>query len=129
MSRKLVSSGSPYEGSIGFSRAVRIGNTIAVSGTAPIAADGTTAAPGDMHGQAKRCLEIIEKAITDAGGKLENVVRTRMYLTDAARWEEAGKAHGEFFSEIRPASTMVVVKELLSPEWLVEMEADCLIED
>ncbi|MBZ0255125.1 RidA family protein [bacterium] len=129
MSRKLVSSGSPYEGSIGFSRAVRIGNTIAVSGTAPIAADGSTAAPGDMHGQAKRCLEIIEKAITDAGGKIENVIRTRMYLTDAARWEEAGKAHGEFFSEIRPASTMVVVKELLSPEWLVEMEADCLIEE
>ena len=129
MSRKLVSSGSPYEGSIGFSRAVRIGNTIAVSGTAPIAADGTTAAPGNMHGQAKRCLEIIEKAITDAGGTLENVIRTRMYLTDAARWEEAGKAHGEFFGEIRPASTMVVVKELLSAEWLVEMEADCLIEE
>ena len=129
MSRKLVSSGSPYEGSIGFSRAVRIGKAIAVSGTAPIAADGSTAAPGDMHGQAKRCLEIIEKAITDAGGKIENVIRTRMYLTDAARWEEAGKAHGEFFSEIRPASTMVVVKELLSPEWLVEMEADCLIEE
>jgi enamine deaminase RidA (YjgF/YER057c/UK114 family) len=129
MQRMLVSSGSRYEEPIGFSRAVRIGNFIAVSGTAPIGADGKTAAPGDAYGQTLRCLEIISKAIAEAGGSLEDVIRTRFFLTDASKWEDAGRAHGEFFGKIRPACTFVEVKGLLSPEWLVEIEADCVIRD
>lgn len=126
---KRVSSGSPYEKTIGFSRAVRIGNIIAVSGTGPIAEDGSTASPGDAYAQAKRCLEIIAKAIKDAGGKLENVFRTRMYITDAADQEKVGRAHGEYFREIKPAATMIVVKALVRDDWLVEIEADCYAED
>ena len=125
--RQTVSSGSPYESSIGFSRAVRIGNMIAVSGTAPIAADGSTAAPGDAYAQAKRCLEIIKKAIEDCGGRLTDVVRTRILVTDMSRWEEIGRAHGDFFADIRPASTMVEVKGLVRDDWLVEIEADCVL--
>lgn len=127
MTRQNISSGSPFEKPIGFSRAVRIGNIISVSGTAPIAEDGSTAYPGDLYNQTKRCLYIIEKAIKEAGGSMENVIRTRMFLTDISRWEEAGRAHGEFFSEIRPAATMVEVKGLINPAWLVEMEADCVV--
>jgi len=127
MKRQNISSGSPFEKSIGFSRAVRTNNMISVSGTAPIAEDGSVAFPGDLYNQTRRCLTIIEKAIREAGGTLENVVRTRMFLTDISRWEEAGRAHGEFFAEIRPAATMVEVKGLINPEWLVEMEADCIV--
>jgi len=127
MKRQNISSGSPFEKPIGFSRAVRIGNLICVSGTAPIADDGSPAFPGDLYNQTKRCLTIIEKAIQEAGGSLENVIRTRMFLTDISRWEDAARAHGEFFSEIRPAATMVEVKGLINPEWLVEMEADCVV--
>jgi enamine deaminase RidA (YjgF/YER057c/UK114 family) len=129
MQRKLVSSGSPYEKSIGFSRAVRVGNIITVSGTAPIAPGGGTAAVGDLYGQTKRCIEIIKQAIEDAGGTLNDVVRTRMMLTDISRWEEAGRAHGEYFSEIRPASTMVGIASLISPDWLIEMEVDCIVSE
>ena len=129
MERLLVSSGSPYEEPIGFSRAVRVGNLIAVAGTAPVGADGKTAHPGDAYGQTLRCLEIIAAAIEEAGGKLENVVRTRMFLTRSEIWQDVGKAHGEYFGKIRPASTMVVVNSLLSPEWLVEIEADCIVPD
>ncbi len=128
MKRELFSSGSPYEKTFGFSRAVKVGNILAVSGTGPIAPDGTTSAIGDPHGQAMRCLEIIAKVIEDAGGRLENVIRTRMYITDASVQEEVGKAHGEYFSDIRPAATMVVVKGLVRDDWYVEIEADCLIE-
>lgn len=128
MPRKNVSSGSPYEDSIGFSRAVRIGNTIAVSGTAPIAKDGSVAFHGDLYNQTKYCLEIIKTAIESAGGKLENTIRTRIMLTDISRWEQAAKAHGEFFGKIKPASTFVEVKGLINDGWLVEIEADCLIE-
>ena len=124
--RKLVSSGSPFEPRIGFSRAVRVGSIVAVAGTAPIAPDGGVAAPGDMYGQAKRCLEIIAKAIGDAGLTPKSVVRTRVMLTDMSRWEEAARAHGEFFGEVRPASTFVEVKGLVHPDWLVEIEADCV---
>jgi enamine deaminase RidA (YjgF/YER057c/UK114 family) len=124
--RKLVSSGSPFEPQIGFSRAVRVGSIVAVSGTAPIAPDGGVAAPGDMYGQTKRCLEIIAKAIGDAGLTLQCVVRTRVMLTDMSRWEEAARAHGEFFGDVRPASTFVEVKGLVRREWLVEIEADCV---
>ena len=127
MERHLVSSGSPYEEPIGFSRAVRIGNQIAVSGTAPIAPDGSTAHPGDAYRQTLACLEIIAKAIEEAGGSLDSVIRTRVFLTEGAVWEDAGRAHGEFFRAIRPACSFIVVKALLSPDWLVEIEADCVL--
>ena len=125
--RKNISSGSMYEAPIGFSRASRIGNFISVAGTAPIAADGATASPGDVYGQTYRCLEIIEKAIKDAGGNLSNVIRTRVMLTDISRWEEAGRAHGEFFNTIRPACTFVQISAFINKDWLVEVEADCVI--
>ena len=127
MNRINVSSGSPYEKPIGFSRATRIGNVIAVAGTAPIAADGTTACPGDVYGQTRRCLEIMQKAIEDAGGKLENVIRTRIMLTDTSTWEDAARAHGEFFTDIRPACTFLEVSGLIKKDWLVETEADCIL--
>lgn len=127
--RSLVSSGSPYEGTIGFSRAVRVGNIITVAGTGPVAPGGATATPGDVYGQTRRTLEIIQKAIEDAGGKLEHVVRTRVMLTDASRWEEAARAHGEFFGAIRPAATFVEVKAFIRSDWLVETEADAIISD
>jgi enamine deaminase RidA (YjgF/YER057c/UK114 family) len=109
---------------IGFSRAVRIGNVIAVSGTAAIAPDGSTACPGDVYGQTKYCLEIMRRAIEVAGGRLEDVIRTRIMLKDISKWEEAARAHGEFFSEIRPACTFVEVKGFIGADWLVETEAD-----
>jgi len=127
MDRKLVSSGSAFEPTIGFSRAVRVGPHIAVAGTAPIAPDGGTACPGDLYGQAKRCLEIIEKAVNDAGGKREHIIRTRIFLKDMENWEAAGRAHGEFFSDIRPASTMVQIVQAIDPSWLIEIEADAIV--
>ena len=125
--RITISSGSPYEAPIGFSRAVRVGNMIAVSGTAPINDDGSTACIGDLYGQTKRCLEIISRAISQGGGNLEHVIRTRVLLTDVSRWQEAARAHGEVFGTVRPASTFVGVGQLLSHDWLVEIEADCVI--
>jgi enamine deaminase RidA (YjgF/YER057c/UK114 family) len=127
--RKLVSSGSPYEPRIGFSRAVRVGPYVAVAGTAPVAPGGGVAAPGDVYGQTRRCLEIIAEAVRQAGLTLDNVVRTRVMLTDISRWEEAARAHGEFFSAVRPACTFVEVNGLIDPGWLVEIEADCIAED
>ena len=127
MERKLISSGSPYEPKIGFSRAVRVGPHIAVSGTAPLAEGGAVACPGDLYGQTKRCLEIIEKAVTDAGGKREHIVRTRLFLKDMKGWEAAGRAHGEFFKDIRPASTMIQIVQAIDPAWLVEIEADAIV--
>jgi enamine deaminase RidA (YjgF/YER057c/UK114 family) len=124
-----VGSGSPYEGPTGFSRARRIGRLIAVAGTAPIAPDGSPAHPGDLYRQTLRCLEIIEKAVRDLGAERGNVIRTRVYLTDAARWREAARAHAEYFREVRPACTFIVVEGLLEPEWLVEIEADAVLED
>jgi enamine deaminase RidA (YjgF/YER057c/UK114 family) len=126
--RKLVSSGSYLEPEIGFSRAVRVGPFVAVAGTAPIAAGGGTAAPGDVHGQTTRCLEIIGKAVAEAGGTLENVIRTRVMLTDISRWRDAARAHGEIFRDIRPACTFVQVSGFIDPAWLVEVEADCVVE-
>jgi len=122
--RKLISSGSQYEPRIGFSRAVRVGPIVAVSGTAPIAPDGSVAAAGDVHGQTRRCLDIIAHAIGEAGLGLQNVIRTRVMLTDISRWEEAARAHGEVFSGVRPACTFVEVSRLIDPGWLVEIEAD-----
>jgi enamine deaminase RidA (YjgF/YER057c/UK114 family) len=128
MKRLNVSSGSAYEKPIGFSRAVRIGNFISVSGTAPIGPDGNTSYPGDLYRQTIRCIEIIKKAIMDAGGQLDNVIRTRVFLKDISEWEKAAKAPGEFFTDIRPACTFVEIKGLIKDDWLVEMEADCIIE-
>ena len=128
MPRKLVSSGSYLEPEIGFSRAVRVGQTIAVAGTAPIAVGGGPTAPGDVYGQAKRCLEIIDKAVSAAGATMAQVIRTRIMLTDISRWREAARAHGEVFHEVRPACTFVQVSGFIDPTWLVEIEADCVVE-
>ena len=127
MQRQLISSGSPFEKPIGFSRAVRVGNAIAVSGTAPIAPGGGTAYPGDLYRQTRACLEIIKNAVENAGGHLDDVIRTRIMLVDISRWQEAARAHGEFFGEIRPASTFVQVSRFIDADWLVEIEADCVV--
>jgi enamine deaminase RidA (YjgF/YER057c/UK114 family) len=127
--RSQISSGSPLEPRIGFSRAVRAGVFVAISGTAPIAPDGSVSARGDVYGQTKRCLEIIGQAVSDAGLAMRDVIRTRVMLTDISRWEEAARAHGEVFSAIKPACTFVEVKGFIDPEWLVEVEADCVARD
>jgi len=124
--RKLISSPSPLEPRIGFSRAVRVGQIVAVSGTAPIAEDGRVPCPGDVYGQTRRCFEIIANAVADAGLSLDTVVRTRIMLTDVSQWEAAARAHGEFFAAIRPAITFVEVQGFIDREWLVEVEADCV---
>ncbi|MCJ7755663.1 MAG: RidA family protein [Thermoanaerobaculales bacterium] len=116
-------SASAYESLVGFARAVRRGSRIVVSGTAPLGPDGETVV-GDAYDQAKRCYEIILEAIEALGGTLEDVVRTRMYVIDAADWESIGRAHGEFFRDVYPASTLIVVKGLLDPRWKVEIEAE-----
>ncbi|MBN1274575.1 MAG: RidA family protein [Candidatus Aminicenantes bacterium] len=126
MAKIQVSSESPYVNTIGFSRAVRIDNIIAVSGTAPLDPDGTTAYPGDAYAQTRSCLEIIKEAIKEAGGSLEDVIRTRIMLKDISIWKEAARAHGEFFSRIKPACTFVEVKGFVRDDWLVEIEADCV---
>ena len=124
--RVNVSSGSPMEPVIGFSRAVRAGNIIAVAGTAPIGEDGKTASPGDVYGQTKRCIAISLEAIAQAGGAAASVIRTRIMLTDMSTWREAARAHGEVFKDIRPVCTFVEVKGFIDPEWLVETEMDCV---
>lgn len=123
--RQRISSGSPYEPLIGFSRAVRVGHRVEVGGTAPIWPDGSC--DPDPAAQARRCLEIIEAALHEAGASLADVVRTRTYLVDAGDWEAVGRVHGELFGEIRPASTMVVVAALLDSRWRVEIEADAIV--
>ena len=127
MPRKLVSSGSYLEPEIGFSRAVRVGQMVAVAGTAPIAAEGGPA-PGDVYGQTKRCLEIVDQAVSAAGATMAQVVRTRIMLTDISRWRDAARAHGEVFHDVRPACTFVQVSGFIDPTWLVEIEADCVVE-
>lgn len=124
--RILVSSGSPYEAQIGFSRAVRVGGVLAVAGTAPIEDGGGVSCPGDVFGQTKRCLELIIAAVVEAGLTPECVVRTRVMLTDIDRWKEAADAHGAVFAAIRPATTFVEVSRFINPGWLVEVEADCV---
>jgi len=124
--RQRISSGSPYEPVIGFSRAVRVGDRVLVSGTAPIWPNGSC--DPDPEAQARRCLEIVVAALREAGAGPEHVVRTRTYLTTAADWEAVGRAHGAVFAEVRPASTMVVVAGLLDPRWKVEIEAEAVIE-
>jgi enamine deaminase RidA (YjgF/YER057c/UK114 family) len=128
MTKKLISSGSPYESSIGFSRAVRVGNLISISGTAPIGPDRQTVSPGNPSAQARRCFEIIQAALEDAGSSLSDVVRTRVFLTNIDDWEKVGQVHGEFFRDVRPACTMVQVSRFIDPDWLVEIEADAVID-
>lgn len=125
--RKLVTSGSPLEPEIGFSRAVRISEFIAVAGTAPIGPDGQTMHRGDVYAQTRLCLAIMRLAIEEAGGSLPDVVRTRIMLTDIENWREAARAHGELFAAIRPACTFVQVSRFIDPDWLVETEADCVL--
>jgi enamine deaminase RidA (YjgF/YER057c/UK114 family) len=127
MSRRNISSGSPFEAEIGFSRAVRLGPLLVVAGTAPIDASGATACPGDVYGQTRRCLKIIAAAIVEAGGAIENTIRTRVMLVDISHWREAARAHGEVFADIRPACTFVQVSRFIDPDWLVEIEADCAV--
>jgi enamine deaminase RidA (YjgF/YER057c/UK114 family) len=124
--RQLVSSGSPYEPIIGFSRAVRVGTIVAVGGTAAGSA-GKPVAIGDPAAQTRAILEIIAKALEDAGASLKDVIRTRIYLVDVAHWEAVGRVHGEFFGDIRPASTMLEVSGFINPDWLVEIEADAVV--
>lgn len=127
--RKLISSGSPYEPKVGISRAVRVGNVIAVSGTAPLGLDGRTVAVGDAGAQARRCLEIIAVALEKAGASLRQVVRTRTLLVRIEDWETVAAVHGEFFGETRPANTIMQVSRFIDPDWLVELEADAIVDD
>jgi enamine deaminase RidA (YjgF/YER057c/UK114 family) len=126
--RRNISSGSKYEPIIGFSRAVRIGNIIAVSGTAPIGDDGKVLGPGDAYLQTKRCIEIAAAALHAAGSSLDSVIRSRVMLKNIADWEKAAKAHGEAFGAVRPASTFMEVAKLIDPTWLVEIEFDAVVE-
>jgi enamine deaminase RidA (YjgF/YER057c/UK114 family) len=129
MDTQRVASGSPFEPVIGFSRAYRAGRQVYVSGTAPVAGDGGVFAPGDLYAQARRCFAIALGALSEAGGSVADVVRTRVYLVDGSRWEEAARAHGEVFADVRPAGTFVVVAGLLDPGWLVEVEVDAVLAD
>jgi enamine deaminase RidA (YjgF/YER057c/UK114 family) len=126
--RKLVSSGSPYEPKVGISRAVRAGPLITVAGTAPLGVDGQTVGVGNPAAQARRCLEIISAALENAGGSLRHVVRTRILLTRIDDWQAVAAVHGEFFREIRPANTIMQVTRFIDPAWLVEIEADAVLD-
>jgi len=122
-----VQSGAPWEEQVGYCRALRAGDRIFVTGTAPVAEGGGVHAPGDAEAQAARCLEIIRQALADLGAGPEHVVRTRLFVTDISRWSEFGRAHAAFFGAHRPCTTMVEVKALISPEMLVEIEADAVV--
>jgi len=124
---KRVSSGSPLEGKIGFSRAVRVGNFIAVAGTAPIPGGSGSVDTWSVYEQTRLCLQIVRKAIEDAGGHVDHVIRTRIMLTDISTWREAAQAHGEYFSDVKPACTFIEVSGFIDPAWKVEVEADCWV--
>jgi enamine deaminase RidA (YjgF/YER057c/UK114 family) len=120
--RQNISGGSPFEPTIGFSRAVRLGNTVHLAGTGPVGAENE-----DAEGQTRRIFAIAEKALAETGASFKDVVRTRMYLTHVEDWQAVGRVHGEFFADVRPAATMVVVAALLNPAWRIEMEMDAVI--
>ena len=127
MARTNISTGSKWEPIIGYSRAVRVGNSIQVSGTTGSDAAGNLVGPGNVHAQATQAILNIKSALEQAGASLEDVVRTRIFVTDISQWEEVGRAHGEFFGTIRPATTMVEVSRLIDPNMLIEIEADALL--
>ncbi len=127
--RVRIQSGAPWERRVGYCRAIRSGPHVAVSGTAPVGEDGCVVGVGDAYAQAKRCIEIIERALAEAGAQLSDVVRTRMFVTDISQWEAIGRAHGEAFGDTRPATSMVEVKALIDPEMVVEIEADAIVGD
>jgi len=125
--RQNISSGSPFEGKVGFSRAVRVGDLVLVAGTAALGPDGKTVAVGDAAGQARRCFEIIGSALAQAGASMADVVRTRVFLTRIEDWAAVTGVHGEVFGVIRPACTVVQVSRFIDPTWLVEIEADAVV--
>jgi len=127
--RRNISSGAPWESIVGYCRAVRVGQHIAVTGTASVGEDGEVVAVGDEYGQTRRCIEIIAKALHEAEAGLEHVVRTRIFVTDITQWEAIGRAHAEVFGDIQPATTMVQVSALIHPDMLVEIEADAIVTD
>lgn len=126
MQRVLIPTNAPWAATVGYSRAVRVGAHVYVSGTAPVGDDGNVVAPGDAYAQAKRCFDIIVKALTDAGATPKDVVRTRMFVRNPHDWEAVGRAHGEIFAEIKPATTMVFT-DFITPEMLVEIEAEAIV--
>ena len=127
--RKNIHSGAPWESLVAYSRAVRVGSHIAVSGTAPVDDSGNVVGIGDPYQQARRCIEIIAAALEEAGASLEHVVRTRMFVTNIEQWEEFALAHREAFEDVKPATTMVQVARLIDPRMLIEIEADAVVED
>jgi len=127
--RQVVSSGGPWEDRVGYSRAVRAGNTVYVSGTTAARADGSAHGGDDGYLQAKRCFEVIEQALAEAGATMADVVRTRMFVTDISRWEEFARAHAEVFGQVKPAATMVEVRRLIAPELLIEIEVEAVVSE